>query len=58
MLNHHSLSLLEHLSVEAFLGGESLVNISKKPSRTMYLPGKTARTKAADTRAKANFSVA
>lgn len=58
MLNHHSLNLLEHLSVEAFLGGEYLVNISRKPSRAMYLLGKKATTKAADKRAKANFSVA
>ena len=58
MLNHHSLNLLVHLSVLAFLGGEYLVNISKKTSRTKYLHGKRARAKAADRKAKANFSVA
>lgn len=58
MLNHHSLNLLFRLSVLAFLGGENIVNISKNTSRTMYLPGKKAKIKAADTRPKAIFSVA
>lgn len=58
MLNHHSFNLLVNLSVLAFLGGEYLVNISKKSSRTMHLVGKKAKIKAVDRRPKANFSVA
>lgn len=58
MLNHHSLSLLIHLSVLAFLKGEYLVNASKKISKNMYLPGNKARIKAETRRITANFSVA
>ena len=58
MLNHHSLSLLAHLSVFAFLGGEYLVNVSKKVNRIMYLLGMKARIKATHKRVNANFSVA
>lgn len=58
MLNHHSLSLLAHLSVLAFLGGEYLVNVSKKVNRIMYLLGMKARIEAAHKRVNANFSVA
>lgn len=56
--NHHSRSLLIHLSVLAFLGGEYLVNISKNVNRTKYLPGMKARITAVITRAMANFSLA
>jgi hypothetical protein len=58
MLNHHSLSLLVHLSVLAVLGGEYLVNVSKKVNRIMYLLGMKARIKATPRRVNANFSLA
>lgn len=58
MLNHHSLTLLVHLSVLGFLGGEYLVNPSKNTIRTMYFVGKKARVKAITRRKNANFIVA
>ena len=58
MLNHHSLNLLIHLSVIAFLGGEYLVKVSKKTIRTMNLLGRKARIKAETKRATANLSLA
>ncbi|KAL0423772.1 UNVERIFIED_CONTAM: hypothetical protein Sradi_0912000 [Sesamum radiatum] len=58
MLNHQSLNLLIHLSVLALLCGEYLVNVSKKASRTMYLRGTKARSKARAKSATANLSVA
>lgn len=58
MLNHHSLNLLIHLSVIAFLGGEYLVKVSKKTRRTMNLLGRKARIKAVTKRATANLSLA
>ena len=58
MLNHHSLNLLVHLSVLAFLGREYLVNVSKKISSVIYLLGTNATIKATHRRANANFSLA
>jgi len=58
MLNHHSLNLLIHLSVLAFLKGEYLVKVSMKIRRTTYLLGMKARIKAVIKRATANFSLA
>lgn len=58
MLNHHSLNLLIHLSVFAFLGGEYLVNNSKNVIRTINFTGTKARTKAVTKSTVANFSLA
>lgn len=58
MLNHHSLTLLVHLSVLAILGGEYLVNASKNTTRNMYFVGRKARVKAITRRETANFTVA
>lgn len=58
MLNHHSLNLLDHLSVLALLGAEYLVNTSKNIRRMIYFKGRKARIKAARTSATATLSVA
>lgn len=58
MLNHHSLTLLLHLSVLGLLGGEYLVNPSKNTTKSMYFVGKKARVKAITKREAANFIVA
>lgn len=58
MLTHHSLNLLVHLSVLAFLGGEFLVNISKNIRRMTNFTGRMARTKATRTSATTSVSVA
>lgn len=58
MLNHHSLNLLVHLSVLAFLGGEYLVKVSKNTSATMYLQGTKTRINAVNKRVTATFSLA
>uniref|UniRef100_M1A4N0 Uncharacterized protein n=1 Tax=Solanum tuberosum TaxID=4113 RepID=M1A4N0_SOLTU len=58
ILNHHSLSLLDHFSVLAFRIGEYLVKSSRKVRRIMYLKGKNARTSAETKKTPTNFSVA
>jgi hypothetical protein len=44
--------------VLAFLGGEYLVNVSKKINRVMYLLGTKTTIKATHRRVNANFSLA
>lgn len=58
MLNHHSLILRDHLSVEALLAGEYIVNVSRKTSRKINFMGIKARIRARNRILKANFSVA
>lgn len=58
ILNHHSLSLLDHFSVLAFRIGEYLVKSSRKVRRIMYFKGKNARTSAETKKTPTNFSVA
>lgn len=58
MLNHHSLSLLIHLSVLVLLRGEYLVNASRKVNITKNLRGTKATTPAMSKRAIANLRLA